>query len=84
MAKVWFSRWPPGGHKIGWITKIKKIMGVLPQGTLTPSSIDIAPAVTKRALLTDDDDGRHVIAIAHQRWAKNQQIPHEIKVNPTF
>jgi hypothetical protein len=32
-------------------------------------------AVTKLALLTDDDDdGRHVIAIAHQRWAKNQDI----------
>jgi hypothetical protein len=57
MAKVWFSRWPPGGHKIGQIAKIK--------GILTPSFIEIAPAVTKRALLTDND-GRHVIAIAHQ------------------
>jgi hypothetical protein len=26
--------------------------------------------VMKRALLTDND-GRHVIAIAHQKWAKN-------------
>jgi hypothetical protein len=34
---------------------------------VTPSFIEIDPAVTKRALLTDDDDGRHVIAIAHQR-----------------
>jgi hypothetical protein len=42
-------------------------MGVLPKGILTPSFIEIAPVVTKRALLTDDDDGRHVIAIAHQR-----------------
>jgi hypothetical protein len=46
-------------HKIGQIAKIKKI--------LTPSFIEIAPVVTKRALLTDDDDGRHVIAVAHQR-----------------
>jgi hypothetical protein len=39
------------------------------QVSLTPSFIEIALAVTKRALLTDDDDGRHVIAnaIAHQR-----------------
>jgi hypothetical protein len=67
MAKA--SRWPPVGHKIGQIVKIKKALGVLPKGTcciLTPSFIEIAPAVTKRALLTDDD-GRHVIAIAHQR-----------------
>jgi hypothetical protein len=42
----------------------------LPKGILTPSFIEIAPAVTKHALLTDDDDGRHVIAIAHQRRAK--------------
>jgi hypothetical protein len=55
MAKVWFSRWPPVGHKIGKI--------VLPKGILTPSFIEIAPVVTKRALLMDDD-GRHVIAIA--------------------
>jgi hypothetical protein len=37
---------------------------VLLKGILTPSFIEIAPAVTKRALLTDDDDGCHVIAIA--------------------
>jgi hypothetical protein len=67
MANVW---WPPGGHKIGQIAKIKKALGVLPKGILTPSFIEIAPAVTKHALLTDNDDGRHVIAIAHQRWAK--------------
>jgi hypothetical protein len=41
----------------------------MPKGILTPRFIEITPAVTKRALLTDD--GRHVIAIAHQRWAKN-------------
>jgi hypothetical protein len=37
----------------------------LPKGILTPSFIEIAPAVTKRALLTDAaaDDERHVIAI---------------------
>jgi hypothetical protein len=60
MAKVWFSRWPPVGHKIGQIAKIKKISGCI----RTPSFIEIAPAVTKRALLTDDndDDGRQVIA----------------------
>jgi hypothetical protein len=72
MAKVRFSRWPPGGHKIGQIAKIKKALGVLPKGILTPSFIEIAPAVTKHALLTDDDR-RHVIAIAHQRRAKNYQ-----------
>jgi hypothetical protein len=70
MAKVWFSRWLPGGHKIGQITKIKKSSGRIAKGIRTASFIEIAPAVTKRALLTDDD-GRHVIAIAHQRWAKN-------------
>jgi hypothetical protein len=68
MAKVSFSRWPSGGHKIGQIAKIKKSSGRIAQsskGILTPSFIEIAPAVTKRDLLTDDD-GRHVIAIAHQ------------------
>jgi hypothetical protein len=39
------------------------------QGILTPSLIEIAPAVTKRDLLMDDllmdDDGHYVIAIAH-------------------
>jgi hypothetical protein len=43
--------------------KPKKALGVLPKGILTPSFIEIAPAVTKRALLVDDG---HVIAIAHQ------------------
>jgi hypothetical protein len=46
--------------------KIKKAVGVLPQGIFTPSFIEIALAVTKRCLLTDDD-GRQVIAIAHQK-----------------
>jgi hypothetical protein len=40
-------------------------VGVLPKSILTPSFIEIALAVTKRALLTDDEDGRHIIAIAH-------------------
>jgi hypothetical protein len=48
------------------IAKIKKALGILPKGILTPSFIEIAPAVMKCALLTDND-GRHVIAIAHQR-----------------
>jgi hypothetical protein len=40
----------------------------LPQGIITPSFIEIALAVTKTALLTDDDDdGCQVIAIAHQK-----------------
>jgi hypothetical protein len=43
-------------HKIGQIAKIKKALGVSPKGILTQSFIEIAPAVTKRALLTDDDD----------------------------
>jgi hypothetical protein len=48
---------------------------------LTLSFIEIALAVTKRALLTDDDDidRRHVSAIPHQsqRWAKNaNEISH--------
>jgi hypothetical protein len=43
-----------------------KKLGVLPKGILTPSFIEIALAVTKCALPMDDD-GRHVIAIAHQR-----------------
>jgi hypothetical protein len=52
--------------------KSKKALGILPKGILTPSYIEITPAITKRALLKDDDndDGRHVIAIAHQRKAK--------------
>jgi hypothetical protein len=46
----------------------KNDLGILPKGILTPSFIEIAAAVTKRALLTDDDnDERHIIAIAHQR-----------------
>jgi hypothetical protein len=54
----------PGGHKIGQ-NKSKKALGLLPKGILTPNFIEIALAVTKRALLTDDDDNdrRHVIAI---------------------
>jgi hypothetical protein len=47
--------------------KIKKALGVLPKGILTPCFIQIAAAVMKRALLTDDD-GRHIIAIAHQKF----------------
>jgi hypothetical protein len=47
--QVRFSRWPPGGHKIGQIAKIKKLWAIR-----TPSFIEIALAVTKRALLTDD------------------------------
>jgi hypothetical protein len=57
MAKVWYSKWSPGGHKLGQITISKKSLGVLPKGILTPSFIEIAPAVTKRALLTDNDNG---------------------------
>jgi hypothetical protein len=68
------------------ITKIKKSSGRIAKGIiLTPSFIEIAPAVTKGALLTDDD-GRHVIAIAHQRWAKKGDITHkwkDIKTNGT-
>jgi hypothetical protein len=36
----------------------QKNLGILPKGILTPSFIEIAPAVMKRALLTDDDDLR--------------------------
>jgi hypothetical protein len=45
--------------------KSKKALGILPKGILTPSFIEIAPAVTKRALPTptDDDDRRHVIHV---------------------
>jgi hypothetical protein len=54
MAKVGFSRWPPGGQKIGQIAKKKKkSLGVLPKGILTPSFVEIALVVTKRALPTD-------------------------------
>jgi hypothetical protein len=47
-------------------------MGVLPKGILTPSFIEIAPAVTKRALLMDDDDddGRYVI-VKNYEFTKN-------------
>jgi hypothetical protein len=34
---------------------------LLPSGTYVQSFGSIAPATTKCALLTDDDDGRHVI-----------------------
>jgi hypothetical protein len=34
---------------------------LLPSGTYVQSFRSIAPAVTKRAVLMDDDDGRHVI-----------------------
>jgi hypothetical protein len=46
--------------------KSKIPLGVLPKSIITPRFIEIALAATKRALLTDDDDGCHVIAIAHQ------------------
>jgi hypothetical protein len=46
----------------------KKLWAYIAKGILTPSFIEIAPAVTKLALLTDtDDDGHNVIAIAYQR-----------------
>jgi hypothetical protein len=61
-------------HKIGEIAKIKK-------NSLTPSFIEIAPAVVKHVLLTDDDDGRHIIA-AHQRRAKNSKF--KISKNSKF
>jgi hypothetical protein len=58
---------------IGKIAKIKKALDVLPKRISTPSFIKIAQqAVTKRALLTEDD-GRHVIAIAHQGRAKQKK-----------
>jgi hypothetical protein len=41
-------------------------MGVLPRGIRTPSFIEIAQAVRKRALLMDDDE-RQVIAIAQNK-----------------
>jgi hypothetical protein len=69
MVKVWFSRCPPQNRSN---RENQKALGVLPKGILTPSLIEIAPAATKRALLTDDDDECHVFAIAHQRWAKNK------------
>jgi hypothetical protein len=48
------SRCVPPLHKIGKITKIKKSSGRIAKGILTPSFIEIAPAVTKCALLTDE------------------------------
>jgi hypothetical protein len=47
-------------------------MGILPKGIFTPSFIEIALAVTKHALLTDDTtaDGRNVIAIKSYHQAK--------------
>jgi hypothetical protein len=41
MAKVWFSRWPPIGHKIGQIAKIKKNLGLLPKGIFTPTKSEL-------------------------------------------
>jgi hypothetical protein len=38
---------------------------LLPSGTYVQSFGSIAPAVTERTLLTDDDNGRHMIAWAH-------------------
>jgi hypothetical protein len=84
MAKVWFSGWPPVGHKIGQIANIKKALGILPKGILAPSFIEIAPAVMKRALLMEDEDGRHVIAIAHQRWAKKEWNSISFSINLNF
>jgi hypothetical protein len=62
------------GTKWAKSRKSKTALGILPKGIPTPSFIEIALAVTKRALLTDgaaadtnEDGGRHVIAIAHQR-----------------
>jgi hypothetical protein len=43
----------------------KKALGVLPKGILTPSFIEIALAVTKRALPTDDDAPRQQRAPGH-------------------
>jgi hypothetical protein len=48
----------------------------LAKGILTPSFIEIAPAVRKRALLMDDH-GRHVIAIAHE-LKSNKRIHNRI------
>jgi hypothetical protein len=54
------------GHKIGKIAKIKKSSTCIAQRSPhTPSFIEIALAVTKRALLMDDDRC-HVIAITEE------------------
>jgi hypothetical protein len=39
------------------------LLGVLPKGILTPSFIEIAPAVTKRSLLTD---GQYIVQSCRQ------------------
>jgi hypothetical protein len=46
------AAWRP--QNIGQITKIKTSSGCIAKGILTPSFIEIAPAVTKCALLTDE------------------------------
>jgi hypothetical protein len=45
---------------------------IWPRGTYVQSFRSIAPAVTKRAMFTDYDDGQYMIVKAHLRWAKNK------------
>jgi hypothetical protein len=74
MIKIWrwsaicsgvvcFRFWPPGGQTNLRIRLDRNLVCelLLPSGTYVQSFGSIAPAVTKRTLLTDDDDGRHVI-----------------------
>jgi hypothetical protein len=77
MAKVWFSRWPPVQHKIGQIAKIKKCSGRIAQRYPytkfhwnSPSGYETCLAMDDDGLRAMMDNGYHVIAIAHQRWAK--------------
>jgi hypothetical protein len=82
MATVWFSRWPPGSHKIGQIAKIKKSSGCIAQRYPNTKFHWNSP-IGYETFLTDDD-GRHVIAIAHQMWAKNSGEIYILSVTYTW
>jgi hypothetical protein len=58
---VFFRFWPLGAKPGIKLDRNLVCELLLPSGTYVQCFGSIAPAVTKRALLTDDDDGRHVI-----------------------
>jgi hypothetical protein len=69
------AAWRPQKQKKGQITKIKKFLGVLPKGILTPSFIEIAPAVTKRALLSDEELNLGNSGPVLHVWFQQSEVP---------
>jgi hypothetical protein len=77
-----FGPWWPS-QKSDWKFGLGNLVCELPSGTYVQSFGSIAPAVTKRALLTGDDNGHHVITQAHQvsqKWCCKGASPNCFRI----